>query len=77
MNKTNIGTTALERSAEQTTEGFKVLLQLANTLGPNATLNTEIHKNSVRIKAPYSVSASKRKHKYQMNHYNKIDEYQD
>ena len=54
-NKTNTGTTALERSVEQTTGGFKVLLQLANlTLGPDATLNTETHKNSVRIKAPNS-----------------------
>ena len=43
--KTNIRTTALERSVEQTTGGFKALLQLANfTLGPDATLNTEIHK---------------------------------
>ena len=34
-------TTALERSVEQTTGGFKALLQLANfTLGPDATLNT-------------------------------------
>ena len=32
--KTNTGTTALERSVEQTTWGFKALLQLANfTLG--------------------------------------------
>ena len=70
--KTNTGTTALERSVEQTTVGFKALLQLANfTLGPDATLNTEIHKNSVRIKAPNSVNASKRKHKNQINHYNK------
>ena len=70
--KTNTGTTALERSVEQTTEGFKALLQLTNfTLGPDATLNTEIHKNSVRIKAPNSVNASKRKHKNQINHYNK------
>ena len=39
--KTNTGTTALERSVEQTTGGFKTLLQLANfTLGPDATLNT-------------------------------------
>ena len=31
----------------------KAFLQLANfTLSPDATLNTEIHKNSVRIKAP-------------------------
>ena len=43
--KTNAGTTALERSVEQTTVGFKALLQLVNlTLGPDATLNTEIHK---------------------------------
>ena len=70
--KTNTGTTALERSVEQTTAGFKAPLQLANfTLGPDATLNTEIHKNSVRIKAPNSVNASKRKHKNQINHYNK------
>ena len=46
----------------------KALLQLANfTLGPDATLNTEIHKNSVRIKAPSSVNALKRKHKNQIN----------
>ena len=39
--KTNTGTTALERSVEQTTGGFIALLQLANfTLGPDATLNT-------------------------------------
>ena len=70
--KTNTGTTALERSVEQTTGGFKALLQLTNfTLGPDATLNTEMHKNSVRIKAPNSVNASKRKHKNQINHYNK------
>ena len=80
--KTNTGTTALERSVEQTTGrvlrreggggGFKALLQLAKfTLGPDATLNTETHKNSVRIKAPNSVSVSKRKHKNQINHYNK------
>ena len=76
--KTNTGTTILERSVEQTTggggvgAGFKTLLQLANfTLGPDATLNTEIHKNSVRIKAPNSVNASKQKHKNQINHYNK------
>ena len=47
--KNNTGTDALERSVEQTTGvgggGFKALLQLANfTLGPDATLNTEIHK---------------------------------
>ena len=66
--KTNTGTTALERSVEQTTGGFKALLQLANfTLGPDATLNTEIHKKSVRIKAPNSDNASKRKHKNQIN----------
>ena len=70
--KTNTRTTALERSVEQTTGGFKALLQLAYfTLGPDATRNTEIHKNAVRIKAPNSVSASKRKYKNQINHYNK------
>ena len=43
---------------------IKALLQLANfTLGPDATLNTEIYKNSARIKAPNSVNASKLKHK--------------
>ena len=53
-------------------EGFKTLLKPANfTLGPDATLNIEIHKNSVRIKAPNSVNASKRKHKNQINHYGK------
>ena len=59
--KTNTGTTALERSVEQTTGGFKALLQLATwnfTLGPSATLNTEIHKNSVHIKAPNSMHQS-------------------
>ena len=39
--KTNTGTTALERSVEQTTRRFKALLQLANfTLGPDATNST-------------------------------------
>ena len=37
---------------------------------PDVTLNSEIHKNLVRIKAPNSVLASKRKHKNQINHYN-------
>ena len=50
--------------------GLKALLQLT-TLGPDATRNTEIHKNSVRIKTPNLVSASKRKHKNQINHYNR------
>ena len=73
--KTNTGTTALERSVEQITSGggwgveVKALLQLANvTLGPDATLNTGTHKNSVRTKAPNSVNVSKRKHKNQINH---------
>ena len=53
--------------------GVKALLQLANfSLGPDATLNTEIHKNSVRIKAPNSVNASERKHKNQINHYKSV-----
>ena len=53
--KTNTGTTALERSAEQITGGgggggVKALLQPANfTLGPDATLNTETLKNSVQV----------------------------
>ena len=52
--------------------GVKALLQPANfTLGPDATLNIEIHKNSVRIKAPNSVNSSKQKHKNQMKHYDK------
>ena len=51
--------------------GVKALLQPDNfTLGPDATLNTEIHKNSSRIKAPDSVNASKRKQRNQTNHYN-------
>ena len=37
--------------------GVKTLLK-PTTLGPDATLNKEIHKKkSVRIKAPYSVNA--------------------
>ena len=48
-----------------------LLLPAKFTLGPDATLNTEIHKNYVRIKAPSSVNASKRKHKNQMIHYDK------
>ena len=51
---------------------FKALLLPANfTLGPDATLDTEIHKISVRIKASNSVNVSKRKHKNQINHYDK------
>ena len=39
--------------------GVKALLQLTNfTLGPDATLCAETHKNSVRIKDPTSVNAS-------------------
>ena len=38
---------------------FKSFLQLADfSLGPDATLNTEIHKHSVRIKALDSVNAT-------------------
>ena len=52
--------------------GFKALLRPANfALGPDATHNTEIHTNSVHIKAPNSFNASKRKHKNQINHYDK------
>ena len=67
--KTNTGTTSLEWPVEQINHswggdgGSEELLQPANfTLGPDATLNTEIHKTSVRIKAPNTVNASKRKH---------------
>ena len=74
--KNNTRTIALERSVEETTAGFKALLQLANfTLGLDATLTTEIHKHSVRIKTPNSVNASKRKHKNQINHCNKQSKY--
>ena len=79
--KTNNGTTTLEWSVEQTTGvrgggGVKALLQLANfTLGPDATLNTEIHKNLVRIKPPNSVNASKRKHKIKLITIINKDEY--
>ena len=56
--------------------GFKAPLQLANfTLGLDATLNAEIHKNSVRIKAPNSVNATKRKHKNQLITIINKDEY--
>ena len=48
-------------------EGVKALLQPAN----DATLNTEIRKNSIRLKAPNSVNALKRKHINQINHYDK------
>ena len=55
-----------------TSSNLKALLQLGNfTLGPDATLNTKIHKNLDRIKVPNSVNASKRKHKNKINHYNK------
>ena len=51
---------------------FKALLQLANfTLGPDATLNTEIHKKFVSHKGSQLVNASKRKHKSQINHNDK------
>ena len=52
--------------------GVKALLQPANfILSPDATLNTEINKLSVRIEATNSVNASKRKHKNQINHCDK------
>ena len=44
---TNTGITDLERSVEKNTVGFKTFLQSADfTQDPDATLNTEIHKNS-------------------------------
>ena len=74
---TNTGTTALEQSVEQTTGGgFKAPLQLTNfTLGPDATLNTEIHENVVCIKAPNSVNASKRNKKIKLITIINKDEY--
>ena len=45
----------------------QALLQLTNfTLGPDATFNTEIHKNSPRIQAPQLSQCKK-----QINHYDK------
>ena len=42
--------------------GIKALLRQGNvTLGPNVTLNTEKHENSIRIKAPkYTANATNR-----------------
>ena len=52
--------------------GVKALLQQAIfTLGPDATLDTEMHKKMIRIKARNSVNALKRKHKDQINHCDK------
>ena len=60
------------KTYNKTSGRFKALLLLAScTLGPDATLCIEIHKSSVRIKAPNSVNASKQKHKNQINHSNK------
>ena len=51
---------------------LKALLQVANfTLGPMVLLIQKYIKNLVRIKAPNTVNASKRKHKNQINHYDK------
>ena len=59
--KTNTGTTNGQKSSHR---GFKALLQLANfTLGPDATLIQKYIK--IRF------HASKRKHKNQINHFNK------
>ena len=74
--KTNTGTTAPERPVEPTTGRSKALPQPANfTLGPDATLNTETHKNSVRIKAHNSVNASKRNTKIKLITIINKDEY--
>ena len=48
---------------------FVVYSRRRFVLCPDATLNTKIHKNSVRIKTPNAVNAWKRKRKYQINHY--------
>ena len=67
--KTNTGTTTLEKVSRINHRGYKALLRPANfNLGPDATLNTETHKKkSVRVKAPNSVNASKRKHNFKSN----------
>ena len=65
----------LEHTNNNTSHSWLGLVIVSNDRrtrkGPDATLNTEIHKNSVRIEAPNSVNASKRKHKNQINHCNK------
>ena len=61
--KTNPGTTALERPAEQTTGGFKAP-HSQPTLPRDPTLLKQKHiKISARWKAPNPANASKRKHK--------------
>ena len=51
---------------------MKALLRPANfSLGSDATLYVEVHKNPVRIKAPHSVNASQRNIKNGINHYDK------
>ena len=58
-----------ERGGERWGRAVKALLQLANfTLDPDAILNTKIHKNLIRIKAPNTVNASKRKLKNRIYH---------
>ena len=61
--KTNTVTTALERSVEQTTGGFKALLQLANfTLGPDATSHRAfIKRNSSKQIAQVNKYESQKK----------------
>ena len=79
--KNNTGTTALERSVEQTIGGGWGLehfySQLSSPWVPMLLLIQKHIKNSVRIKAPNSVNASKRKHKNQINLITKVnkDEY--
>ena len=52
--KTNTGTTGLERSVEQTTGGFKALLQRGN----RNTKRTEKHKNKMTHGKTYNKSPS-------------------
>ena len=73
--KTNTGTTALERSVEQTIGGFKALSQLANfTLGPDATLNPTHAPAPIAVKhtsarpARRSPNSSTNHHGQQTNH---------
>ena len=79
--KANTGTTTPERSVEQTRVrggggGLKDFYSKpTSSLVPMLLFYTEIHKKSVRIKAPNSVNASKRKHKIKLITMINKDEY--
>ena len=74
--KTNTGTTAPERSLEQTTGGGgggSLKHPYSQPTPPRAPMPppTQKHKNPVCTKAPNLVNAPKQKHKNQINHHNK------